>query len=174
MHTDKEEVCSMGLSTVDERGRPRSRMVLFKGMYDNQLSFFTNYNSQKARELDCHPRVALLFHWKSIDTQIRIEGEVKRAPREYNKTYWNTRPFEKQLSGAISDQSKKINFYEDLVKKYEKLRGNVTEMLCPDNWGGYLIKPDYFEFWEASPIRLHKRTIYEYTENGLETYNLQP
>jgi len=115
-HLGKESLNSMCLSTVDGKGFPHSRMVLFKGLVDNQFSFFTNYKSNKGKEISENPNVAILFYWKEIKKQVRIEGTATKAPRDFIEKYWDSRPFESQISGAVSDQSQLLPLFFILNK----------------------------------------------------------
>ncbi|MBT3980994.1 MAG: pyridoxamine 5'-phosphate oxidase [Bacteriovoracaceae bacterium] len=171
---DREVASTMCLSTVDGEGKPHSRMVLFKGLFEGKFSFFTNYQSHKGEEIEANPNVALLFHWTNTKCQVRIEGRAVKAPRDFVENYWNTRPLESQISGAISDQSRSIDLYQNLVKKFEVMRASATKIMCPENWGGYLVEPEYFEFWEASPFRLHKRRVMKKTNTGWDSQFLAP
>lgn len=171
---EKEPLNSMCLSTVDTSGHPHSRMVLFKGIVEDQFSFFTNYNSNKAKDIEQNPNISLLFYWEKTGKQVRVEGIASKAPRDFVVNYWNSRPFESQVSGAVSDQSQPISHYQSLVKKYEQMRASLTKVLCPEHWGGYFITPNYFEFWEANPFRLHKRLVFTKMPKGWETSQLSP
>lgn len=170
----RESLNSMCLSTVDCKGFPHSRMVLFKGIVENQFTFFTNFKSNKAKDISVNPNVAILFYWKEIKKQVRIEGIASKAPREFVEKYWDSRPFDSQVSGAVSEQSQVIPLYKDLVERFEKMRGTLTKVICPEHWGGYFITPHYFEFWEGSPIRLHKRLAVSKNEDEWESKTLAP
>jgi len=164
----KEAVSAMGfdanamvLSTVGPAQRPASRVVLLKGYEDNLPVFYTNYHSQKAREMEANPQVSLLFFWHTLERQIRIEGTVKKTSRTASEAYFATRPLESQIGAIASEQSRPIPdraFLEARAKEAAQKFGSSVP--CPENWGGYILTPDYFEFWQGRPARLHDRITF--------------
>lgn len=153
----------MSLATVDSRGQPQCRTVLFKGLARQGFSFFTNYDSPKALQLEDNPKATLLFLWAALEQQIRIEGQVEKLSRAENEVYFKTRPRESQLGAWTSQQSAEIPSHESLRKHFQEIedRFQGKEVPCPPHWGGYRLVPTMMEFWFGRPGRLHERYIYE-------------
>ncbi|MGZ4388744.1 MAG: pyridoxamine 5'-phosphate oxidase [Gaiellaceae bacterium] len=151
----------MVLATASADGRPSARMVLLKSAEPRGFSCFSNYESRKGRELAANPRAALLFHWEG--RQVRVEGRVERLPAEESDAYWETRPAGSRRSAAASRQSESIASREQLEAAVE---ATPAEPPRPERWGGYLVVPDAYEFWEHRDDRLHDRFLYR-LENGV-------
>ena len=147
------------LSTVDSNFQPQSRVVLLKEIEDTSFVFYTNYTSQKGKDLKNNPNVSMLFFFPFSQRQIRIHGRAKPLSREKAVEYFATRPLESQVSAMASAQSSKVTRTE-LIEKAAELR-NSGKIECPKDWGGYAIMPNYFEFWQGQPGRLHDRIIYK-------------
>lgn len=163
---------SMSLAT----SKPNIRIVLLKELNEKGLVFYTNYNSNKAIEIQNNPQVAINFYWPDIDKQIRIEGRACKINVEQSCTYFASRSRESQIAAWASNQSHELSDYEDLikeVKKYEDKFANI-EVPKPDFWGGFIIKPENFEFWQAMPSRLHKRTLYKLNDKNWAKTLLYP
>ncbi|XP_059620965.1 pyridoxine/pyridoxamine 5'-phosphate oxidase-like [Phlebotomus argentipes] len=154
---------AMCLSTVDKNGQPRSRYVLMKGYTDDGITFFTNYESNKARDMLENPKVALNFYWFAHKRQIRVEGVVSKVTQEESEEYFRSRPVDSQMSASISQQSRRVPSRAHLdelmegVKKETEAAGGKVPM---PNWGGYLVKPQLFEFWQGQSNRLHDRIVF--------------
>ncbi len=163
-----DEVNAMTLATVNAAGKPSARIVLLKGMSEEGYEFYTNYESDKAKEMAGNNNVALIFFWKELERQIRIEGTVKKAPANVSDTYFNSRPVDSRIGAWSSPQSKIIpsrDILEENVKaNKEKFEG--TEITRPEFWGGYIVEPVLFEFWQGRSNRLHDRI--EYVKNESE------
>ena len=164
---------AMGLSTVDESGCPSSRIVLLKAFDENGFVFYTNYHSRKGKEISHNNAACLLFFWDKLERQIRIEGTLEKTEAHLSEKYFSERPYESQLSAIVSEQSEEIPSREFLEDKLQQLKIS-GEIKRPSNWGGYILKPDYFEFWQGRASRLHDRIIYEYEEYKWQIKRLAP
>ncbi len=150
------------LATATPDGIPSARVVLLKGMDERGLIFFTNYESRKALELEANPRAALLFFWEPLERQLRIEGSVDRlAPNESDR-YFDSRPFDSRISALVSPQSRKVDSRQALEQLWQKAKSKAEShgVQRPDHWGGLLLSPSAFEFWQGRENRLHDRIIY--------------
>ncbi len=153
---------AMVLATVAETNMPSTRIVLLKEVDVKGFVFFTNYLSRKAKDLETNPNASLLFYWKEMDRQIRIEGIIEKVKTKISEDYFHTRPRESQISTWVSKQSSIIPDRKFLDKKYDELDeefGN-DKIPLPDYWGGYRLIPGYFEFWQGRESRLHDRICY--------------
>lgn len=155
---------AMALSTANIQGRPSSRIVLLKAFDENGFVFYTNYNSRKGKELGANQFASLLFFWDKLERQVRIEGTIEKVHADLSEKYFASRPFESRLSAIVSAQSEEIPSREYLEDRLEEMK-QTGETKRPESWGGYLLKADYFEFWQGRASRLHDRIVYE-MENG--------
>lgn len=168
---------AMTLATATRGGIPSARMVLFKGMIRGGFSFFTNYQSDKARDLDANPRAALVFHWDSFERQIRIEGRVERCTKAESDRYFACRPRESRIGAWASPQSSVIPDRAELELKLaavEKRFAGKNKIPRPAFWGGYRIVPETIEFWSGRVHRLHERKVYKRSGRGWKTALLAP
>ncbi len=161
-NSTEQEPTAMSLATLDLESKPRVRIVLCKEFNETGFSFFTNYDSNKAKELEIKPYASLSFHWKSLELQVRAEGKVQKTTRQESETYFNSRPRESQIGAWASSQSRVLNSRKDLLDKYKEYEAKFAKqkIMCPPFWGGYRVIPDYFEFWIGMPGRLHNRFQY--------------
>ncbi len=167
---------AMSLATVTREGVPTVRIVLMRGCDERGVSFFTNYESPKCDDMASNPRVALVFHWKPLYRQIRIEGTVSKVPEEESKTYWDSRPRGSRLAAWASKQSAEVDAWEILAEKVDSLEKQYADddIPLPPFWGGYIVEPSRFEFWLSRPSRLHDRFVYEKSDGGWRITRLQP
>ena len=155
---------AVALATASADGAPSARMVLMKGFDDRGFRFFTNYESRKGLELAENPRAALLFHWKELARQVRIEGSVERVSPAESAEYFGSRAVESRWSAVASPQSRVIESREELEQRVLELRGTEPEL--PPNWGGFLLVPQVYELWQRGEHRLHDRLRYQRDETG--------
>ncbi|MFM7621371.1 MAG: pyridoxamine 5'-phosphate oxidase [Alphaproteobacteria bacterium] len=151
------------LSTVDERGRPSSRIILVKQVDQNGFAFFTNYTSTKARHLTERPFASLCFHWKSLRVQVRIEGMVHKRDASASDAYFATRSRESRIGAHASLQSQTLPDRAVLERRFADVADAFVnqEVPRPEHWGGFLLIPETMEFWQDQPHRLHHRLVYD-------------
>ena len=170
------EVNVMTIATVSPNGLPSARIVLLKEVDDKGFVFFTNYKSRKGKELDKKPHAALLFYWKELEQQIRIEGEVKKISKKESDTYFDLRPLESKMSAIVSRQSCVVQNREHLEERWVKyLKKNYEkEIKRPENWGGYRVIPEKIELWQGRKNRLHDRILYTKNKSVWNIERLEP
>ena len=166
---------AMSISTVSPKGQPSSRMVYMKEILEEGFIFYSNFKSRKGTNLVTNPKIAALFFWGCTEQQVRIEGEVEKVPTEISDDYFASRPRVSQIGAWASEQSSEIEnrqTLEDRVAHFEAKYPN--EVPRPNHWGGYLIKPAYFEFWQGRLGRLHDRICYTLESDNWNTTRIAP
>jgi len=177
INAEAGEPTAMVLSTVDKHCRPSSRIVLLKGCEEGEFRFFTNYESSKGRQLAENPNASLVFFWKELERQVRVEGSVKKLPAELSDAYYNSRPLESRIGAWISPQSSVIDSREYLEKLYVLKRTEIEtgmELLRPAHWGGYALIPTMIEFWQGRASRLHDRIRFRLVKENWVKERLAP
>lgn len=167
---------AMTLATATPEGRPSARMVLLKGVDDRGFVFYTNRESRKGGELAENPHAALLFHWKSLRRQVRVEGPVEEVSAAESDSYFASRPRLSRLGAWASDQSRPLSSRAVLVGRVAELelRYKFGEIPRPPHWGGYRLVPEAFEFWQDMPYRLHDRSRLVRAPGGWDESRLFP
>lgn len=167
---------AMALATVDADGQPSVRMVLLKGHGPDGFVFYTNRESRKAGDLAAVPKAALLFHWKSLRRQIRIEGAVSRVGDAESDAYFASRSRDSQLGAWASDQSRPLDARATFEARYEEVRARFEggEVPRPPHWGGYRVAPSAIEFWQDREHRLHERRRFVPAADGWSEGLLYP
>ena len=158
------EANAMTVATANKAGIVTSRTLLLKGLVEGKLQFFTNYRSQKARDLEENPNASITIHWKELERQICVRGTVQKTSRQASKDYFNLRPYSSRIGAWVSEQqSDVIDQRATLAEREAVLMEKFpegSEVPCPDFWGGYELTPTYLEFWQGRQGRLHDRLRY--------------
>ena len=167
---------AMTLATAAPDGAPSARMVLLKGADEEGFVFYSGYVSRKAGELEANPRAALVFYWRPLGRQIRVEGRVEHVSDAESEAYFATRPRGSQLAAWASQQSRSLPSREELERRYAELEREYEgrEVPRPPHWGGFRLRPDAIEFWEHRENRLHDRTCYTRAREGWHSERLAP
>lgn len=175
IHHKINEPTAMNLATASPRGRPSSRIVLLKEINTTGFIFFTNYDSKKGQELAVNPFAALTFFWKELERQVRIEGQVQKITAIESDVYYNSRPLGSRIGAIVSPQSQHIDSRSTLEEKAKAMENfPEKEIKRPENWGGYILIPDYIEFWQGRTNRLHDRLAFSLENNEWRINRLAP
>jgi pyridoxamine 5'-phosphate oxidase len=164
---------AMNLATATIQGQPSSRIVLLKEFDERGFVFFTNYLSEKGRQLEVNPLAALAFYWVQLERQVRISGPVEKTSREESAHYFHSRPTGSQLGAWVSHQSEVIDARRVLDARLAEMTERFAggEVPLPPHWGGYRVKPEMIEFWQGRPNRLHDR--FRYTLDGDNAWSIE-
>ncbi len=164
------------LSTVSAENTPSSRVVLLREIHDAQFIFYTNYNSQKGREIAENTKVALNFFWPSLHRQVRVGGSCQKISEQKSTQYFDSRPKGSKIGAWASNQSQPLSSRGQLEAEHEKISSKYANILVPRpaHWGGYAVQPDYIEFWLGRPSRLHDRILYTKKADGFHMQRLAP
>jgi pyridoxamine 5'-phosphate oxidase len=166
---------AMTVATADAAGRPSARMLLLKSADERGFAFFTGYDSRKGRELAENPRAALVFYWRPLGRQVRVEGTVRRLSPEESDAYWATRAPRSRAAAAASHQSRPLESLGALDAEAERLLAEHGEGVPrPERWGGYLLEPDAIELWQHREDRLHDRLLFTRARDGWSAQRLAP
>jgi pyridoxamine 5'-phosphate oxidase len=167
---------TMTLATADSDGAPSARMVLLKGADEEGFVFYSGYVSRKAGELERNPRAALVFYWRLLGRQVRVEGRVERVSEAESAAYFATRPRGSQIAAWASQQSKALAGREDLDRRYAELECEYDgrDVPLPPHWGGFRLQPEAIEFWQHRDNRLHDRIRYTRAREGWRSELLSP
>lgn len=171
-----DDVNAMSLATSSSRGEPTIRTVLLKYVDESGFVFFTNYESAKARQIGENPRVALLFPWLPLERQVIVNGQAEKISALRSAKYFLTRPRGAQLGAWVSQQSSALSSRSLLEMKFEEIKGRFAkgEVPLPSFWGGFLVRPHRFEFWQGRTNRLHDRFEYRLQDNRWNVQRLSP
>jgi len=170
------EANAMSLATVGKAGRPSIRVVLLKRFDESGFVFFTNYESRKGRDLAENPFASMSFFWPELFRQVRIEGRVEKVLLEESDSYFESRPFDSRIGAVVSKQSQVLESREYLEAQVNSLSSEYEgkNLKRPAFWGGFCLIPEYFEFWQGRPNRLHDRIIYDQNADNWDIKRLFP
>jgi pyridoxamine 5'-phosphate oxidase len=177
IHAEVMEPTAMHLATVNEAGRPTARIVLLKGLENGIFMFYTNYQSNKGKDLEKNPACALTFFWPELERQIRIEGIASRLSEAQSDLYFKSRPKGSQMGAWASPQSTPIasrQLLEERMGQIEKKYAGMNSLPRPRQWGGFGVEPFLIEFWQGRPNRLHDRICYIRNEERWVAQRLAP
>jgi pyridoxamine 5'-phosphate oxidase len=176
LEANANEPNAMVLCTVSKDSKPSSRVVLLREFDENGLGFYTNFESRKGKEMGFNKNVCLNFFWPELERQIRIEGTVEKQKEEISDSYFASRPMASKIGAWASAQSAKIMSREILENEFKNQSAKFEnkEVSRPPFWGGFLVKPTYFEFWQGRPSRLHDRICFELKKNSWKISRLSP
>jgi pyridoxamine 5'-phosphate oxidase len=167
---------AMILATSDKNTNPSVRVVLLKGLVNQGFKFFTNYSSKKGKNLSENTSASILFYWAELERQVRVEGKIRKLSRIESQKYFETRPYESRIAAWASEQSKIIPDRKFLELRYKNFENKFSgeNIPLPPNWGGFILVPNYFEFWQGRENRLHDRICYKKQKGKWKIFRLAP
>ncbi|MBS1585402.1 MAG: pyridoxamine 5'-phosphate oxidase [Bacteroidetes bacterium] len=169
------EVNAMVLATCDSAGKPHARIVLLKGLDATGFVFYTNYNSAKGRQIAANPNASLVFFWKELERQVRIEGIIEKVSDADSDAYFQSRPADSRLGAWASNQSSQIADRQVLDDNYAKFKEQFGENIPrPEHWGGYRLVPQHVEFWQGRSNRMHDRICFQLSDGKWAKSRLAP
>ena len=174
IESEVEEPTAMNIATISSGKFPNSRVVLLKEINSEGLVFFTNYKSQKGQDIEANPNVAVNFFWPELERQVRIHCVASKVSDLDSDTYFYSRPKTSQVGAIVSAQSAEIGKDEDLESKITEIIESNLEIKRPEYWGGYILVPEYFEFWHGRASRIHDRVAYSKTTGAWIKKRLSP
>lgn len=176
LKADVIEPNAMFLATVSKEGKPSGRVVLLKDIAEGGLVFYTNYESRKAKDIAENQFVSLTFFWADLERQVRVEGYIRKVSEQRSTEYYLSRPYESQIGAWASPQSRVVTDKTFLEQSFAKFLDEFSQKAIhkPAHWGGYVVIPTYFEFWQGRPNRMHDRICYELEENNWLIKRLAP
>lgn len=174
--TEPEYAEAMSLATATKDGFPSVRIVLLKGVSEKGFDFYTNLNSRKGRELADNPHAALCFHWKTLNKQIRIEGDISNIADDEADAYFASRPRASRIGAWASKQSQPMSDRFEFEKRIAKFTAkfNIGDIPRPDFWSGFRLKPRRLEFWQEQKFRLHDRSVYRFEDDQWSQEKIYP
>lgn len=172
LNAEMLEPNAMALSTVNAAGKPSCRIVLLKELSKEGLIFYTNYESNKGKEILSHPSVAVTFFWDVLERQVRIEGLAEKISGEQSDRYFDSRPDDSKIGAIASPQSEVVDGREELEKRFKEAA--ELPLKRPEHWGGIIIKPEMFEFWQGRPSRMHDRIRFTQSDGKWQRLRLAP
>ena len=168
---------ALSLATTSKNNEPSVRMVLLKGLSQKGFVFYTNLNSPKSKDLKNNPKASMCFHWKSIQRQVRISGNVLQIADKEADNYFNSRPYESKIGAWASDQSKAMDTREEFLKKINEFKVKYKDknnVPRPKYWSGWILNPSIIEFWLGDEFRIHERLKYSKISNNWKKEILYP
>lgn len=175
MDTIEKDANAFTLSTVDANDFPSTRILLLKEVSDNGFVFYTNYNSQKGRQMQLNSKVALNFFWPSLERQVRVQGLVKKVSDVVSDSYFQSRPYKSQIGAWASEQSSSLESRACLEEQFHHFSKKYPQKVPrPQHWGGYIVKPKNIEFWQGRASRLHDRFTFTLHQGKWKVHRLFP
>ncbi len=166
---------AMTIATATKDGKPSVRVVLLKEFDDKGFVFYSNYKSRKGKEIDANPCASLLFYWDKLERQVRVEGKIEKVSKEQSEEYFKTRPYKSRVGAWASNQSGVIASRSVIIREFLKYLVRFGKNVpLPPVWGGFRLIPNYFEFWQGRPNRLHDRICYTKQKSGWKIERLAP
>ena len=168
------EPTALTLATVDSNNQPSARTLLLKYINEAGFTFFTNYNSNKGKDIEHNNKVGMVFFWPELQRQVNIQGTLTKTTKNVSDEYFYSRPIDSQIGACVSSQSSVINSREELATKIEEYVSSEKKVIRPDTWGGYTLTPTKIEFWQGRANRLHDRILFTFENENWKIERLAP